>query len=204
MQVTRWAGLHNPGAWLVLLGFALLLGSVYVPVRAARRTADWESRATAILATLLEASRGFPWGIEPADEPVLRARFHALAWRDGLPVADWQLQPQALPGTVLVFTDGIYAYHLASSPPDPQAMVSPAAVPAYEAMAWPLTADGPVQSVFFAADNAPQAFTRNLAAGYFGLGEQRPRPGHGQRRGTGLFEVARSYRSSVDERWILH
>jgi len=204
MQVTRWAGLSNPGAWLVLLGFALLLGSVYVPVRAAQRTAHWESRACAILTTLLDASRGFPLGIEPADEPVLLARFYALATRDGLDLAALQLRPQPLPGTVLVFTDGIYAYHLAGSPPDPQAVVSPAAVPAYEAMAWPEADDGPVHSVFFAADNAPQAFTRNLAAGYFGLGDQRPRPGHGQRRGTGLFEVARSYRSSVDERWILH
>jgi hypothetical protein len=204
MQVTRWAGLANPGAWLVLLGFALLLGSIYVPIQAAQRTARWETRAAAILTTLLAASRGFPLGIEPADEPILRARFHALAARDQLDLADLQMLPEPLAGTVLACTDGIFAYHLAGSPPDPQAMVSPDAVPAYEAMAWPLREHGPVHSVFFSADNAPQAFTRNLAAGYHGLGEQRPRPGHGQRRNSGLFEVARSYRSSVDERWMLH
>jgi hypothetical protein len=77
-------------------------------------------------------------------------------------------------------------------------------VSAYECLAWPLSEVGPGHGVFFHPDDAPRAYTRNLTAGYWGLGTHRPLPGQCHRLVGEVSSGRGYYRSAGDERWILY
>jgi hypothetical protein len=57
--------------------------------------------------------------------------------------------------------------------------------------------------VFFYPENAPRAYTRNLAKAYSGLDDRRITPGGGHRRPAQTLELRASYRGLDDERWIV-
>ena len=204
MQEWRQSRWRNPAAWFTLIGLLLLAVSIWVPFQTAARTARTEQRADQIATLLLEVVRDFGGELDAATVEIMLARFHRLARRDGVYVTDLELVEPPLPDTVLLLQNKHYAFQVAVSPPDPRATVGAGALPALEVVAWPLTAVGPGHSVFFHPDNAPRAYTRNLAAGYAGLLQRRPTPGKGHRRSTQTMETAGSYRGFDDERWILY
>jgi len=123
--------------------------------------------------------------------------------RDGAFVNDLEVLDQALPDSLLTLQNKHYAFQIAVSPPDPKDTPSADAEPAYEVTAWPLSAVGPGRSVFFYPENAPRAYTRNLAKGYTGLDDRRITPGCGHRRLAQTLELRVSYRGLDDERWIV-
>jgi hypothetical protein len=205
MPILRRAMWRNPATWYLGAGLALLVGSVSVPLLAANRTARVESRAEQIVQLLAEAARDWPSGITAADVPVVMARFAALAARPGGPfVDDLERLARPLPGTLLTLRNKHYVFHLAESPPEAKEIVGRDAVPSYEVMAWPESLLGPAHSAFLQADNAPAAYTRNLGAGFVGLGAERPEPGRSHMRSGPTFDSMRSYRSYDDERWIVY
>lgn len=202
MQNWRRRGIGTPAGWYTLLGAVLLGISIWVPFGTAERTARVEHRADQITGLLLEASRPLVGAIDPAAAPLLMARFHALSLRDGVYVSDLERVEPPLPGTLLTLRNKHYAFHLAASPPEANALVGRDTEPAYEALAWPLSAVGPGHSAFLYCDDAPRAYTRNLSAGYVGLEGRRPRPGRSHRRSSGV-DNEHFYRSFDDERWIV-
>lgn len=199
----RRASFGNPANWWIAGGLAMLVASVWVPFLTAERTARVEGRADQIAGLLLDATRGFPTAIAADELPIVLARFYALTLRDRVHVADLEVQAEPLPETLLTLRNKHYLFYVAESAPEPQAIASRDAGPAYEVMAWPITNLGPGHSVFFHADNAPRAYTRNLTAGYVGT-DTPPVPATSHRRSGTLFEVARSYRNGDDERWIVY
>lgn len=202
MQNWRRRGIGTPAGWYTAIGVLLLAGSIWVPFLTAERTARVEQRADAIASRLLAASRVVVGPLDgPAVEIVL-ARFHGLALRDGIHTNDLERIDPPLPDTLLTLRNKHYAFHLAVSPPDPTAIVGRDTEPAYEVLAWPMDVVGPGHSAFLHCDDAPPAFTRNLSAGYVGLGSRRPAPGRSHRRPSSV-EIAAFYRSYDDERWIL-
>jgi len=209
MEVSRRSRWCNPGAWLTALGLVLLASTVWVPFQSAERTARVERRADQIAALLLEATSrasdanvGTYW--DPATAEIVLAYFHALAMRDGAFVNDLEVLDQPLPNSLLTLQNKHYAFQIAVSPPDTRETPSADAEPAYEVTAWPLSAVGPGRSVFFYPENAPRAYTRNLAKGYSGLGDRRIAPGRGHRRPAQTLELRASYRGLDDERWIVY
>ena len=208
MEVSRRSRWSNPGAWFTGLGLVLLASTIWVPFQSAERTARVERRADQIAALLLEATKrgghaGPRAGWEPATVEIVLGYFHALAQRDGAFVNDLEVLDQPLPDSLLTLQNKHYAFQIAVSPPDPRETPSPDAEPAYEVTAWPLSAVGPGRSVFFYPENAPRAYTRNLAKGYSGLGDRRITPGRGHRRPAQTLELRASYRGLDDERWIV-
>jgi len=208
MEVSRRSRWCNPGAWLTALGLVLLASTIWVPFQSAERTARVERRADQIAALLLEATSrasdanvGERW--DPATAEIVLAYFHALAMRDGAFVNDLEVLDQAMPDSLLTLQNKHYAFQIAVSPPDPKDTPSADAEPAYEVTAWPLSAVGPGRSVFFYPENAPRAYTRNLAKGYTGLDDRRITPGRGHRRLAQTLELRISYRGLDDERWIV-
>lgn len=203
MQRRRALAFVNPANYYLLAGLVVLGLSVYVPVLTAERTARLEERADGIANALLTATLDMPLGIEPADVPTVVARFYAIAARDGLFVADLEPLDPPLEDTLLTLQSKHYVYHLAVSPPEVPS-TQRKLLPAYEVVAWPLSLLGPARSVFFVPDDAPRAYTRNLAVGYQGLQGKRPQPGHSHRRSGQMFDRQENYRSRDDERWILY
>lgn len=205
MPIVRRSGLVNPANWYLIVGLALLTGSVWVPLLAAQRTARIEGRAEQIVALLAEAARDWPDALTRADLPIVLARFRALAARRGGPfVEDLELIEPPLPDTLLCLRNKHYLFHLAESPPDGKEIVGRDTVPAYEVMAWPESLVGPAHSAFFRADNALPAYTRNLGAGFVGTGKDRPVPSRSHMRQGATPESSLSYRSYDDERWIVY
>lgn len=202
MSSWRPSSFRNPATWYLLLGIGLLGMSLWVPWFTAERTARIERRADAIAEAMVEAEREFAGAAAP-DPDVLHARFVRLALRDGLHLLDLEMRTPPLPGTLLTLESKHYAFHLAASPAAANVLVGRGTVPAFEAMAWPLSATGPGHCAFFHPDDAPRAYSRNLAASYTGLGDRRPTPGQSHRRPHGLLEITSYYRGFDDERWIL-
>lgn len=202
MQNWRRRGIGTPAGWYTLIGVLMLAGSMWVPFLTAERTARVEERADALCGLLLAASLELSGGIDEHDVDLLLGRFYCLALRDQVHINDLEVVTPALPGTLLTLRNKHYAFHFAVSPPEANAIVGRDTEPAYEALAWPLTAVGPGHAAFLYCDDAPAAYTRNLSAGYVGLGERRPQPGRSHRRATGV-ESAHFYRSFDDERWIV-
>lgn len=202
MQNWRRRGVGTPAGWYTLLGLVLLGASIWVPFLTAERTARVEQRADRIAGLLLEAVLPMPAPAVAGDLEHVLARFHRLAARDHVHVNDLERIEPPLADTLLTLRNKHYAFHLAVSPPEPNATVGPGTEPAYEAMAWPLDAVGPGHSAFLHCDDAPRAYTRNLGAGYFGLGSDRPRPGLSHRRPSSALDALHYYRSFDDERWI--
>lgn len=196
---------HNPVRWYLLGGTGLLGLSVWLPWFTAARTARVEMRAEHVGELLLEAVANQPLGLDAAAVEHVWARFQALALAHDAFLGDLERVEPPLPDTLLTLRSKHYAFHLAATPPEAGAPVGRDTVPALEVMAWPLEVVGPAHSVYLYAENAPRAYTRNLASGYHGLDNDRPPPGVGQRRVTGnFFDRARSYRAASDERWILY
>lgn len=204
MQNWRRTHFGNPATWFLLLGVAMLGATLWVPWFTAERTARIERRADAIAELLLAAARDFDGAIDEADAQIVHARFLRLALRDQLHTADLEVHEPPLPGTVLTMVNKHYGFHLAVSPLEANVIAGRGTQPAREVMAWPLTSTGPGHCAFFHPDDAPRAYSRNLAAGYAGLGSRRPIPGRSHRRPHGLAEVTSYYRSFDDERWILY
>lgn len=202
MLAPRWLALGNPANYYLLLGAVLLAVSAAVPFWTGQRTARIEARAHTVVQALAQAMLDLRGPFVAADRGLLLARFHAYAARDGAFVADLE-EHEPLPGTLLTLVGKHYVYHVAESPPEvpsPQADLEPG----YEVAAWPLAPYGPAHVVYFHPDDGLRAYTRNLAAGYHGLGDQRVLPGRSHVRGTGLRLADRSYRSRDDERWLLY
>lgn len=204
MDLFRPRASANPMVWLLLGGCLLVALSLWLPWQTAARTARIEARADRIAELLLAAGRSAPPAEDPATRDLVLARFWRLAVAEGVRVEDVQAVEPPLPDTLLVLTNKHYAFQLAWSPLPADAIVARDAVPTREVLAWPLAAVGPAHAAFFHAEDAPRAYTRNLAAGYAGLGERRPPPGAGQRVGPTSLRRWSSYRSRSDERWILH
>lgn len=196
--------LANPATWYLVLGLGVLSGTVWVPALSAQRTARIEHRAEEIVGHLLEATRQFPGGIQDEDAPVLLARFRALAARDQAFVADLEVVEPPLPQTLLTLRNRHYVFHVAESGADARAVVSPGSRAALEVMAWPLDVGGAAHTVFFAPEDAPRAYTRNLNAGYAGLGSHRPIPARSHRRLGATVDLPHAYRDLRDERWIVY
>jgi hypothetical protein len=203
MEVSRRSRWCNPGAWFTALGLVLLASTVWVPFQSAERTARVERRADQIADLLLEATSRASGVWDRDTTEIVLAYFHALALRDGAFVNDLEELHQALPNSLLTLQNKHYAFQIAVSPPDPKETASADAEPAYEVTAWPLSAVGPGHSVFFYPENAPRAYTRNLAKSYSGLDDRRITPGRGHRRPAQTLELRSSYRGLDDERWIV-
>jgi hypothetical protein len=202
MQNWRRRGIGTPAGWYTAVGVAMLAGSIWVPFLTAERTARVEQRADAIAGLLLAATSDLAGPLDAAAAEVVLARFDCLALRDGVHINDLELMTPTLPDTLLTLRNKHYAFHLAVSPPEPTAIVGRGTEPAYEVAAWPMAAVGPGHSAFLYCDDAPPAYTRNLSAGYVGLGSRRPQPGRSHRRSTAVGAES-FYRSFDDERWIL-
>lgn len=203
MALPRASVWRNPARWYLLVGTGLIVLSLWMPWLAAARSARVEMRAERIAELLLRAAGGMPFPPLDDVEHVL-GRFYALAGADGAFVTDLERIDPPPRDVLLAFTNKHYAFQLAASPPDPVAIVGRDTVPALEVLAWPLSGAGPGHSAFLHAENAPRAYTRNLAGRLVGLEARRPAPGSGQRRTSGnAFDGGESYRSVSDERWLL-
>lgn len=204
MRSSRRDGFVDPMLWYLVAGLVLLAASLWMPWFTAARTARAELRADRLSELLLRAVEGTAaTGAEPDPEHVL-AVFFALAAADGVFLADVERLAPPAPEIVLALINKHYAFQLAPSPIDPTATVGRGTTPSFEVTAWPLGVAGPGHSVYFQAEDAPRAYTRNLTCGFHGLGERRPPPGAGQRRDGGAFDTPSSYRSNSDERWMLY
>ncbi len=203
MQRRRALAFVNPTNYYLLAGLLLLCVSMYVPVFTGERTARLEDRAAQIASLLLQATRDLPEGIGADDVAHVLSRFYALASRDDAFLSDLTEVEPCLEGTLLTLRSKHYLFHLAESPPEVPSTQRDS-LPAYEVVAWPLSAIGPAHSVFFLPDDALHAYTRNLSRGYHGLDERRPPPGYCHRRSGAIFDSLRTYRSRDDERWIAY
>lgn len=192
----------NPATWYTAIGVGLLGVSLWLPWASASRTARVEERADAIADALLQAARGDALSGDAAALDRVLARFHALGEARAVFVADLERQ-EAPADTLLLLTNKHYAFQLAVSLLPQQEHAGRDAVPALEVVAWPLSRVGPGHCAFFHPENAPRAYTRNLAAGYAGTGGRRPLPGRCHRDASSP-DSPSQYRSYDDERWLLY
>ncbi len=202
MNSWRRSRLLNPASWYTAIGMALLGLSLWLPWASASRTARVEQRADQIADALLLAARGDAPLDDPAALDHVLARLHALAAARAVFVADLERQ-EPPPDALLLLTNKHYAFQLAVSPVPQNERVGRDTVPALEVVAWPLSRVGPGHCAFFHPENAPRAYTRNLAAGYAGTGRRRPAPGKCHRSAASSDHPS-SYRSDDDERWLLY
>lgn len=203
MQNWRRRGIGTPAGWYTLLGVVLLGVTQWIPYGTAQRTARLEQRADEIAALLLEALRPNLRPLGRDDMPHVLATFAALALRDGVHIGDLETAAPP-PDALLALRNKHYAFHVAVSPPAPNATVARGTESAYEVLAWPLEAIGPGHCAFFHPDDAQRAYTRNLNASFRGFGKHRPLPGRSHRRETTALEVTSFYRSYDDERWLVY
>jgi hypothetical protein len=206
MHAFRLQAWRNPATWYGLAGAALIAASLWTPWWSASRTARVESRADRIADLLLQA---VPDGarLDAAGCDHVLARFFALADADGVFFADLERVEPPPEGTLLCLVNKHYAFHLAVSPIPADVTAGRDTTPSLEVLAWPLAVTSPGHSVYFYAEDAPRAYTRNLAkitSGFVALEKQRPLPGVGQRPFTGAADGARSYRGITEDRWILY
>jgi hypothetical protein len=203
MHGARAPGWRNPSAWYLAGGLALIAASLWLPWFTAARTARVEQRADRLAELLLCAAEALLVPPVAGDVEHVLARFLALAAADGAFLGDLERVEPPFPDSLLVLTNKHYALQLAASPPPATATPGSDTVPALEVLAWPLSALGPGHSVFFHAENAPRAYTRNLSSRIVGLGNTRPQPGSAQPRETGTSRSALAYRSANDDRWVV-
>ncbi len=190
--------------WYLVAGAGLIAFSVWLPWLAAARTTRVERRADRIAALLLQAGNELSPADMAADGELLQGRFWLLAGASAEHIDDLEVVEPPIPGTLLVLRNKHYAFQLAMAPLPPDAVVARDAVPTREVLAWPLAATGPGHCVFFHAEAAPRAYTRNLTANYRGLGDYRPPPGAAQAPLIAGSAPTISYRARADERWILY
>ncbi len=203
MHEWRRSRFGNPSTWYLILGVAMIGVTLWLPWLAATRTVRIEGRAARIAELLLAAATPLSWPLDADDIEHMHGRMVALLNADGVFVGDLEPLPELPAGVLYLGQNKHYAFQLAVSPPDSRTKAGPDTRPALEVLAWPLENSGPGHCAWFVAENAPRAYTRNLAADYHGLQQHRPRPGSAQRvPGTGAGVVS-AYRAAQDERWIL-
>lgn len=188
--------------WHLGLGMAVIAASLGLPWWSAERTARAESRASQIVELLL--ATGHAVGRDgPPDPEVVHARLAILAAARGAFVSD--LEPiDPGDGAWVAATNKHYAFRLAPAARDPEARAAADAVPALEALAWPLAASGPAHAMFYAPEDGARAYTRNLAHNAFGFADRAPGPRTGRRKAAYAFDARLAYRSADEERWILY
>lgn len=189
-------------AWHLALGTALIAASLGLPWWSAERTARAETRAGQIVALLLEA--GHEVGRDgPPDPDVAFARLLMLARARDVFFGD--LEAAAADDEAwLVATNKHYAFRLAPIAADAEARSAPDATPGVAALAWPLAAAGPAHGMFYAPEDGPRAYTRNLTHNAYGFGDRRPGARSGRQRAGNAFDTRIAYRGADDERWLLY
>lgn len=191
----------GPMAWHLGLGAALIAASLGLPWWSAERTARAESRAGQIVELMLAA--GHEVGRDgPPDPEVAFARMLMLAEARDAFVGDLEAAPP-VDDAWLVATNKHYAFRLAPIPKDAEARGGADAIPGIAALAWPLAATGPAHGMFYAPEDGPRAYTRNLTLNAFGFADRRPSAQAGRRRAANALETRLAYRSIDDERWLL-
>lgn len=188
--------------WHLLAGLLACGASVGAPWLSATRAARVEARSSELTTCLAEAvvdaaRHGAP------DLELVFARAIALATSRQVFVADLEPQPAAVVDGLL-FANKHYLFRVGPVAPDPAQRHPADAQPAYEVLAWPIDADSAGHAMFFAAEDAPRAYTRNLAYGHRGRDDRMPLPGHGRRRAATEFDRTYAYRSVGDDRWICY
>ncbi|MBZ0150560.1 MAG: hypothetical protein K8J09_03440 [Planctomycetes bacterium] len=204
MQMWRSSLWTNPGAWYTLLGVGALVVSMWVPWWSADRTARIERRADEIAEVLLRVAEQC---LEPITEADLATLFAQLSWQAacaGSFVADLELIEPPPDGVVMLLRNKHYAFQLAPSPLGANLIAGRDTVPAYEVTAWPLSGAGPGHTAYFHPEDGPRAYTRNLGAGFAGLGKDRPLPGACHRPRGSTIQTRYHYRATDDKRWILY
>jgi hypothetical protein len=196
------AGGLGPMGWHLGLGLALIAASLGLPWWSAERTARTESRAGQIVELLLEA--GLEIGRDAAPDPdVVFARLLKLARARDAFFGDLETAAP-VDDSWLVATNKHYAFRLAPIAKDPETRSAPDAVPGVAALAWPLAASGPAHGMFYAPEDGPRTYTRNLTINAFGFDDRRPAARAGHRRAANAIDTRLAYRSVDDERWILY
>lgn len=201
MQQRLRSGALNPANWYLTLGLGLLGASLWLPWWTAQRTARIERRADQICQLLLEAASDLLVPIDDTTVEFVFARLQAGTEAEGVQVADLERQ-EPLPGALLTLRNKHFLFGLFPAEPEPNQRIGAGSVPALEVYAWPASRLGPGHSAFFAAEDAPRAFTRNLARDYHGA-KVAPARSSGQRPVRGQ-DLGGSYRGLDDERWLLH
>lgn len=204
MQPWRSGIWANPGAWYTGLGIAALALSMWVPWWSADRTARIERRADELAGVLLRVVGQRLDAITPADIEPLFARWTWQAACAGSFVTDLELVEPSPEGVVMLARNKHYAFQLAPSPLGANLLAGRDTVPAYEVIAWPLSGAGPGHSAYFHPEDGPRAYTRNLGAGFAGLGKDRPLPGACHRPRGSAIQTRYHYRATDDKRWILY
>jgi hypothetical protein len=200
MSEWRNRGGIGPMRWHLLAGVAACAVSVATPWLAASRAARVEARSgdlTTCLAEVLQASARHG---EPDCEHVF-ARTCALATARQVFANDLSPLPCDIAGSLLL-ANKHYLFRANPVVADPSQSHPADAVPAHEVLAWPIDAQSAGHAMFFAAEDAPRAYTRNLSHGHQGAGSRMPMPGHGRRRTGHQLDLSHTYRSVGDDRWI--
>ena len=191
----------GPIRWHLLAGTAAVVATIALPWLSANRTARVEARASDLLDVLLQSCQDASRH-QPADAAHVYARTLALAAARGAMVADLE-RLDAEPSEVLL-ANKHYLFRIAPTPADPAQRHAPDAVPAMTGLAWPLDLASAGHAMFFAAEDASRAYTRNLAQAHHGQDRRRPPDGAGRRRPGSAFDLPYAYRSQGEDRWILH
>jgi hypothetical protein len=202
MSNWRKRGGIGPMRWHLLAGLMVCGASVGAPWLAAVRAARVEARSSELTTCLAESVADAARHGGPDPDHVL-ARACALATSRSVFVADLEAQPAAEADSML-FANKHYLFRIATVAPDPARRHAADAQPAHEVLAWPIDAASAGHAMFFAAEDTPRAYTRNLANGHHGLGDRMPLPGHGRRRAATEFDRTYAYRSVGDDRWICY
>lgn len=202
MSVWRNRGGIGPMRWHLALGVAACAVSVAAPWLAAQRAARVESRSAALTDCLAAAIQAATRD-GPADPEHVYARTCALALAGQVFAADLELRAES-PAAGVLLANKHYLFRANPTAADPARRHASDAVPAHEVLAWPIDTASAGHAMFFAAEDAPRAYTRNLAYGHQGTGDREPAPGHGRRRAATEFDQNHAYRSIGDDRWICY
>ncbi|MCA3007991.1 MAG: hypothetical protein INH34_06465 [Phycisphaerales bacterium] len=202
MSEWRKRGGIGPMRWHLLAGIAACAASVGAPWLSATRSARVEDRCSELTTCLATSVQDAARHGEPDHDHVL-ARTVAFAGALGVFAADLEARPSSEAGWLL-FANKHYLFRAAPIAPDPARRHAEDARPAYEVLAWPVDAQSAGHAMFYAAEDAPRSYTRNLARGYQGVGDRMAAPGHGRRRAATEFDQTHSYRSIGDDRWICY
>ena len=205
MNQWRRSRFGNPAAWYTAIGSSMLALSLAIPWLSASRTTRVEERADGIAEALLSASEGLQTPFSEVDLQCLLARFYMVASSHGLWTSDIEREADAPDGALLCLRNKHYAFQVSESPIDANARAGQDCTGSVEILAWPLSTVGPGHCVFFYAQDASRAYSRNLRKSYAGLdGSNQPTPGAAHRR-PGLGSLRRSqYAGNDNERWVIY
>jgi hypothetical protein len=191
----------GPIRWHLLAGALAVAATIALPWLSANRTARVEDRASELLDALLQACQGAGRHESPDAEHAY-ARTVALAAARGVLVTD--LERVDGTSTDVCLANKHYLFRIAPTPADPAQRHAADAVPALAGLAWPLDLASAGHAMFFAAEDASRAYTRNLAQAHHGRDRRQPPEGTGRRRPGSAFDLPYAYRSQGEDRWILY